>query len=118
MRIARRYTVTGQDPFVTIVFQPRASRIMNPDGSIVFEMKDIMVPESWSQVATDVLAQKYFRNAGVPKRTQRIPEPNMPVWLQRSVAHQSGTEFGSETDARQVFRRMAGAWSYWGWKGS
>jgi ribonucleotide reductase alpha subunit len=116
MRIARRYTVAGQDPFSTIAFAPRTSRITNPDGSVVFEMKDIQVPESWSQVATDVLAQKYFRKAGVPLHTKRVAEKGVPEWVQRSVP-QSGTEFGPETDSRQVFRRLAGCWTYWGWKG-
>lgn len=117
MRIARRYTVAGQDPFASISFQPRTSRITNPDGSVVFEMKDIQIPETWSQVATDVLAQKYFRKAGVPQRTERVTEANVPEWLQRSLPHSEGTDFGAESDSRQVFRRLAGCWTYWGWKG-
>ncbi|MCS6977382.1 MAG: hypothetical protein NZM31_10300, partial [Gemmatales bacterium] len=131
MQIPRRYTVEGQDPFAAIRFVPRTSRITNPDGSVVFEMKDILVPEPWSQVAVDVLAQKYFRKAGVPVRTRRVPERGVPRWLQRSVPAASsepkaestgvtsadGTATGQETDARQVFRRLAGCWTYWGWKG-
>jgi ribonucleoside-diphosphate reductase alpha chain len=66
VRISRRFTVEGQDPFAAIKFAPRTSRIVNPDGTVVFEMKDIHVPDDWSQVAVDILAQKYFRKAGNP----------------------------------------------------
>src|SRR5437868_4649357 len=116
MQISRRYTVEGQDPFAAFRFVPRTSRIVNPDGSVVFEMKDLLAPEGWSQVAVDILAQKYFRRAGVPKTSQRVPEPGVPTWLQRGVPAGDGRT-GQETDARQVFRRLAGCWTYWGWKG-
>src|ERR1043165_7445140 len=85
MHIARRYTTEGQDPFGSLKFVPRTSRITNPDGSVVFEMKDLLAPEGWSQVAVDILAQKYFRKAGVPARLERVPEEGMPGGLQRSV---------------------------------
>ena len=68
MQITRRYTREGGDPFESFSFVPRTSRIVNPDGSVVFEMKDVLAPEGWSQVAVDILAQKYFRRAGVPRR--------------------------------------------------
>src|SRR5215469_1209381 len=116
MIIARRYTVEGQDPFAAFKSVPRNSRIVNPDGSVVFEMQDVLVPETWSQVAVDVLAQKYFRRAGVPARTERVSEEGVPEWLQRSRPAEGAT-LGQETDARQVFRRLAGCWTYWGWQG-
>src|SRR5262249_61687066 len=86
MKIVRRYTTEGKDPFAAFTFVPRTSRIANPDGSVVFEMKDVLAPEHWSQVAVDVLAQKYFRKAGVPARTERVAEEGVPEWLQRSGA--------------------------------
>jgi ribonucleoside-diphosphate reductase alpha chain len=116
MQITRRYTTAGQDPFAAFEFVPRTSRIANPDGSVVFEMKDVMVPSGWSQVAVDILAQKYFRRAGVPAQTEHDPEKGVPDWLQRSRPA-AGAATGGETDARQVFRRLAGCWAYWGWKG-
>ncbi len=116
MHIPRRYTAAGQDPFATIPFAPRASRIVNPDGSVVFELKDLLAPEHWSQVAVDILAQKYFRRAGVPQRLEAVAEDGVPDWLRRSVPA-AGAALGQETDARQVFRRLAGCWTYWGWKG-
>src|SRR6059058_1099651 len=116
MQIPRRYTVEGQDPFAAIPFVPRTSRIANPDGSVVFEMKDLLAPEHWSQVAVDILAQKYFRRAGVPARTERVAEDGVPEWAQRSRPADPQAPAG-ETDARQVFRRLAGCWTYWGWKG-
>src|SRR5579872_373473 len=117
MQITRRYTTPGGDPFGAFVFVPRTSRIANPDGSVVFEMKDVLAPETWSQVAVDILAQKYFRKASVPAHTERVPEEGVPEWLQRSVPAADDPRAAQETDARQVFRRLAGCWGYWGWKG-
>jgi ribonucleoside-diphosphate reductase alpha chain len=90
---------------------------VNPDGSVVFEMKDIQVPDGWSQVAVDILAQKYFRKAGVPLKSERVAEDGVPAWLQRSRPADDNSGFTHESDARQVFRRLAGCWTYWGWKG-
>jgi ribonucleotide reductase alpha subunit len=117
MQIDRRYTVEGKDPFGAFVFVPRTSRIANPDGKVVFEMKDLLAPESWSQVAVDILAQKYFRKAGLPAHSERVPEEGVPEWLRRSKPAADDSRAGQETDARQVFRRLAGCWAYWGWKG-
>jgi ribonucleoside-diphosphate reductase alpha chain len=101
-----------------------ASEIRNPDGSVVFRLDDIEVPDSWSQVACDVLAQKYFRKAGVPKALKKVEEEGVPSWLWRSVPDKEALaslpadeRTGSETSSRQVFDRMAGCWTYWGWKG-
>lgn len=116
MQFPRRYSAPGQDPFAGLKFTPRTSRIVNPDGSVVFELKDLLAPEHWSQVAVDVLAQKYFRKAGVPLRAEHVAEDGVPHWLQRSVPADDSS-LGQETDARQVFRRLAGCWTYWGWKG-
>src|SRR5271157_2160524 len=101
MQIPRRCTVEGRDPFAAFSFVARTSRIVNPDGSVVFEMKDLQAPEQWSQVAVDILAQKYFRRAGLPRRAERVPEAGVPEWLQRHrpAADDPGT--GQETDARQ-----------------
>jgi ribonucleoside-diphosphate reductase alpha chain len=117
MHIPRRYTVEGRDPFAAFQFVPRTSRIANPDGKVVFEMKDLLAPEGWSQVAVDVLAQKYFRRAGVPAKSERVAEPGVPAWLRRSRPADGDPRAGQETDARQVFGRLAGCWTYWGWKG-
>src|SRR5665213_527442 len=117
MQITRRYTVEGKDPFSAFAFTPRTSRIANPDGKVVFEMKDLLAPEPWSQVAVDILAQKYFRKAGLPAQSERVAEEGVPEWLQRSKPAAGDPRIGQETDARQVFRRLAGCWAYWGWKG-
>ena len=114
MKFARTYSAPG-DPYANIGFEPRTSRIVNPDGKVVFEAKEIAIPTGWSQVATDILAQKYFRKAGVPDATVRVPEDGVPEWLWRSEAA-SDARFGMETDARQVFNRLAGCWTYWGFK--
>src|SRR5262249_23716983 len=97
MRISRQYTRQGQDAFTGIPFTPRTSRMVNPNGSVVFEMKDVMVPDGWSQVAVDILAQKYFRRAGVPSALAKVVEEGVPEWLQRSVAAEGATP-GGETD--------------------
>lgn len=116
MQISRMYTREGQDAFAGIQFTPRTSRIVNPNGSVVFEMKDVLAPEGWSQVAVDILAQKYFRRAGVPGEIANVAEDGVPHWLQRGKPA-AGSKLGGETDSRQVFRRLAGCWTYWGWKG-
>ncbi len=114
MKFRRTYSAPG-DPYAGLTFEPRTSRIVNPDGGIVFEAKDVMVPATWSQVATDVLAQKYCRKAGVPTKGRRVPEDGVPQWLWRTEPD-DGAEFGGEHDAREVFHRLAGCWTYWGFK--
>jgi ribonucleoside-diphosphate reductase alpha chain len=116
MKVTRHFTTAGESPYAKIPFRQASSEIRNPDGSVVFRQENIDVPESWSQVACDVLAQKYFRKAGVPSETVAVEEQNIPSWLRRRQA-KPGTSFGSETSAKQVFDRLAGAWTYWGWKG-
>jgi len=123
MKITRRFTRSHANPYEDVPFAKRDSRIVNPDGSVVFEAAGIDVPEGWSQIAVDILAQKYFRKAGVPTRLKRLEEDGVPAWLQRHVADDAalaklpeGERSGMETDARQVFNRLAGCWTYWGWK--
>ncbi len=124
MRIERRYTKDGQSPYAEIAFRLTASEIRNPDGSTVFHADDVEVPASWSQVASDVLAQKYFRKAGVPARLKKIEEETVPSWLWRSVADEAALKdmpekerIVGENSSKQVFDRLAGTWTYWGWKG-
>src|SRR5437660_12777299 len=103
MQIPRRYTTAGKDPFGAFSFVPRTSRSANPDGSVVFEMKDLMAPEGWSQVAVDILAQKYFRKAGLPRQARRVAEPGVPEWLQRTEPVEGDPRDAHEADSRQVF---------------
>ncbi|MEO5324050.1 vitamin B12-dependent ribonucleotide reductase [Mesorhizobium sp. CC13] len=124
MQIERRFTKDGQSAYAEIEFRKAVSEIKNPDGSIVFRLADIDVPAQFSQVAADILAQKYFRKAGVPARLKKVEENDVPSFLWRSVPDEAELEklpenerYGSETDARQVFDRLAGTWTYWGWKG-
>ncbi|RMD88138.1 MAG: vitamin B12-dependent ribonucleotide reductase, partial [Alphaproteobacteria bacterium] len=124
MKIARRFTKAGESAYQGIGFRKATSEIRNPDGSAVFRMEDVEVPESFSQVATDILAQKYFRKAGVPARLKAVEEETVPNWLWRHVPDEEALaklrkseRYGSETSARQVFDRLAGTWTYWGWKG-
>src|ERR1700690_1245628 len=124
MRIERRYTKEGQSPYADIVFRLTTSEIRNPDGSVVFHAENVEVPEQWSQVASDVLAQKYFRKAGVPARLKKVEEETVPSWLWRGVADEAALaelpeaeRFSGEVSSKQVFDRLAGTWTYWGWKG-
>ena len=124
MRIERHFTKAGQSPYAEIEFRKAVSEIKNPDGSVVFRLDDIDVPAQFSQVAADILAQKYFRKAGVPARLKKVEENDVPSFLWRSVPDEAALaalpekeRYGSETDARQVFDRLAGTWAYWGWKG-
>src|SRR5271157_1376054 len=123
MRIERRYTKEGQSPYADIVFRLTTSEIRNPDGSVVFHADDVEVPEQWSQVASDVLAQKYFRKAGVPARLKKVEEETVPSWLWRSVPDEDALRqlpekerSVGEVSSKQVFDRLAGTWTYWGWK--
>ena len=124
MRIERRFTKPGQSAYAEIEFRKALSEIKNPDGSVVFRLDDIDVPAQFCQVAADILAQKYFRKAGVPARLKKVEENDVPSFLWRSVADEAALaklpeaeRYGSEIDARQVFDRLAGTWTYWGWKG-
>ena len=115
MRIRRHFTVEGQSPYEGIEFRTAASEIRNPDGSVVFAQDGIEIPESWSQVASDVLAQKYFRKAGVPKALKPVSVVGVPefLWKKQGV----GKDTTGEKSAKRVFDRLAGTWAYWGWKG-
>ena len=93
LQFQRRFTKEGVSPFDMFEYDYRTSVIRNPNGEVVFEMTNVEVPRQWSQIATDILAQKYFRKAGVPQ--------------------QDGT-LGRETSAKQVARRMANCWRVWG----
>jgi ribonucleoside-diphosphate reductase alpha chain len=124
MRFERRYTRDGQSPYAGIDFRLTTSEIRNPDGSVVFRLENVEVPEPWSQVASDVLAQKYFRKAGVAARLKKVEEETVPSWLWRSVpdtealaALPENERIVGETSAKQVFDRLSGCWTYWGWKG-
>ena len=124
MKIERKFTKAGADAYSEIRFRTTASEIRNPDGKIVFRNDSVEVPDSWSQVASDVLAQKYFRKAGVPARLKKVREKDVPSFLWRSVADEKALadlpaeeRFSGETSGKQVFDRLAGAWAYWGWKG-
>ncbi|WP_339636402.1 vitamin B12-dependent ribonucleotide reductase [uncultured Sulfitobacter sp.] len=116
MKIERNFTKAGQDAYADLDFVTTVSEIRNPDGSVVFKLDNVEVPKSWSQVASDVIAQKYFRKAGVPSATRRVKEKGVPEFLWRSVPAE-GADMGGETSSKQVFDRLAGAWAYWGWKG-
>jgi ribonucleoside-diphosphate reductase alpha chain len=108
LKIARKFTKKGENPFTGIEFDLRTSKITNPDGSVVFELNDVEVPVSWSQVATDVLAQKYFRKKGVPQIDRKTGEP---------LKNKEGKQvLGCEWSAKQVVTRLAGTWRHWGEK--
>ncbi|MEN3950702.1 vitamin B12-dependent ribonucleotide reductase [Iodidimonas sp. SYSU 1G8] len=120
MRIERRYTTEGQSPYAGIPFRTAVSEIRNPNGSVVFRLDNVEVPESWSQVATDVVAQKYFRKKGIPLALHPVAEDGVPEWLRRSIPGDDAGDprtYTGETSTKQVFDRLAGAWTYWGWKG-
>ncbi len=105
LKISRLFTTPGIDPLEEVVYAKRTSRIVNTNGSIVFEMKDAEVPESWSQVATDIVVSKYFRKAGVPQFDEKgnvLKDANGSILT------------GPERSVKQVIRRLAGCWRYWG----
>lgn len=107
LKINRLFTSEGADPLDAIEFELRSSVIRNADGSVVFEMNDVEVPKAWSQVATDIIAQKYFRKAGAPQYDRNgnpLKDANGNVIT------------GSEKSVKQVVRRLSGCWRHWGEK--
>lgn len=124
MKFKRYYTQSDwKTPYDSMIFESRKSEIKNPDGSRVFLMENVQVPSTWSQVATDIIAQKYFRKAGVPVKLKKIKEKGVPEWLQTSSEDKTvlsklpeKERYRSELDSREVFNRLAGCWTYWGWK--
>ena len=124
MKFERRFTTAGKDPYASLEFRFASSEIKNPDGTVVFRAENIEVPVQFSQVATDIMAQKYFRKAGVPAQLKTVEESAVPSWLWRSVPDEAALaelpeeeRFSGENSAKQVFNRLAGTWTYWGWKG-
>jgi ribonucleoside-diphosphate reductase alpha chain len=124
MKIERKFTTAETGAYGALDFTRTTSEIRNPDGKVVFRNDKVEVPASWSQVASDVIAQKYFRKAGVPARLKKVREKDVPEFLWRSVPDEAALaelpedeRFGGESSACQVFDRLAGAWAYWGWKG-
>ena len=124
MQFERRFTTPKTEIFAQLSYRKASSEIRNPDGTIVFSAQDIEVPEQFSQVATDILAQKYFRKAGVPAALKKVEENDVPSWLWRSVPDEKAlakltedARYSGETSAKQVFNRLVGTWTYWAWKG-
>ena len=122
-RVFTKFSKDQSDPYSEIEFVERTSKITNADGSIVSQMDRVLVPTLWSQVAVDIMAQKYFRKAGVPARLKKKIEDGVPEWLcpsEEDTEALSGLpeskRMNGETDSRQVFHRLAGCWTYWGWK--
>ena len=105
LTIHRVFTRENEDPYATVAWARRTSRISDPNGKVIFELKDAEIPADWSQVAADIMVSKYFRKAGVPQYDAKgkaiLDEQGNPV-------------LGGETSARQVVHRLAGTWREWG----
>ena len=125
MKFTRQFTKNNDDAYSGLEFKTTTSEIKNPDGTIVFSAPNIEVPANYSQVAADIIAQKYFRKAGIPTYVKKIEENDVPSWLWRSEPDviklsniPEDKRFKGEESAKQVFDRLAGTWTYWGWKGN
>jgi ribonucleoside-diphosphate reductase alpha chain len=135
MKIARKFTVAGRDPFASVEWVKRSSKISNPDGSIVFKMDDAEVPATWSQLATDIMVSKYFRKAGVPEQGTEgstgletgatrtgsstgletgATRTGSSTGLETGATQASVGKTGPEKSAKQVIHRLAGCWRHWG----
>ena len=123
MKFQRIFTANLSNPYEGLEFETRTSVLRNMDGTQGSSAITICVPAFWSQVASDILAQKYVRKADVPAVTKPIPEEGIQPWLWRSEPDEDmlatmdkQSRYGFETDARQIFHRIAGCWAYWGVK--
>jgi ribonucleoside-diphosphate reductase alpha chain len=114
MKISRKFTTAGVDPFSTVEWVRRSSKITNPDGSVVFEMKDAEMPASWSQLAVDIMVSKYFRKAGVPQEGADGQTDVRSSVARDGKPARGGMKTGPEKSARQVIHRLAGCWRWWG----
>ena len=121
--VERRFTSADQDPFDSFDWIDMDVEIRNPDGSMADSIEGVKLPSEFTGIPGKVCAQKYLRKAGVPKHLRNVPEDGIPIWLQRSEpdherlqSMNAAERMGGETDGRQLFRRLAGTWTYWGWK--
>ncbi len=105
LKFKRRFTEEGKSPFDLVEYEMRSSVIREPDGTVVFELNDIEIPKQWSQVATDIMAQKYFRKAGVPQ-FNRDGSPKLNA--------DGSPMLGAETSVKQTIHRLVGTWRFWG----
>ena len=124
MRFVSCTTKTEKSAYEYISFRREESESRNPEGEVRFGLKGFVIPKEWSQVASDIIAQKYFRNAGVPSRLKSVDEKGVPQWLWRKEADLDALEklpevdrYGPEKSAKQVFNRLAGTWTYCGCNG-
>ncbi|MCL2567377.1 MAG: vitamin B12-dependent ribonucleotide reductase [Alphaproteobacteria bacterium] len=123
MKVERLFTVQqGADAFAA-EFKTVAVEVRNLKGDSLFSTIDVEVPSMWSKSAVDILAKRFLRGSGVPSITKKVAESNVPQWLQKSEPDMEALEklplaqrFTGETSAKQVFTRLAGAWTYWGYK--
>src|SRR3989339_2234250 len=107
LRFPRLFTKDGVSPYDMFTYELRSSVIREPNGKMVFEMNEVEVPNTWTQVATDILAQKYFRKAGVPQYSADG----------KAITDAEGKPvLGPEHSMKQVAHRLAGTWRYWGEK--
>ena len=110
MRVQRLFTKQGQSPYEGVRFVSRASKIAKLDGTVVFEASSVVVPDTWDQVAVDILAQKYFRRAGCDF-THSGSLYNHPLAVAiRSTISIIPTGNRGEWDLRQVIHRLVGSW--------
>ncbi len=123
MEFKRHFTKEGQELFSDITFEKRSSEMKELNGVVLFEINDIIVPSFWSTLASDILAQKYFRKAGVPVFLKKVSEDGMPEWLQRSIPDEEklsklpkDKQYTHERDIKDIIHRLSGTWTYWSWK--
>ncbi len=121
--IERRFTNVGSDPFDQFDWIEMSVEIRNPDGSLAHEINGVQLPSGFTGVSGKVCAQKYLRKAGVPASLRKVAEDGVPAWLQRSEPDheklqtlEADDRYVGEVDGRQLFRRLSGTWTYWGWK--
>ena len=121
--VERRFTTVGEDPFDQFEWIEMDVEIRNADGSLAHRIDEVRLPSGFSGVAGKVLAQKYLRKAGVPAILRKVKEKGVPTWLQRSVPDHEKLQaldpekrYIGESHGRELFRRLAGTWTYWGWK--
>jgi ribonucleoside-diphosphate reductase alpha chain len=123
MEFKRWFTQENSSNIFAVDFVKTISKLKHNDGKLLYSSVEVEVPATWAQISIDILVQKYFRKSGIPVALKKVKEDGIPTWLQASeidydVLNTIPNEdrYVGESSAKEVFRRIAGAWTYWGFK--
>ena len=123
MEFQRWFTKDNSSNIFAVEFVKAISKLKHNDGKLLYSSVEVEVPATWAQISIDILVQKYFRKSGIPVALKKVQEDGIPTWLQASEIDYDvlntlpkENRYVGESSAKEVFRRIAGTWTYWGFK--